>query len=164
MTHHTESESTRLSGPITDAMVRFFSEDGWAFYRNEGEPILQMGFKGKSGNWTCYAHSLDDSRRFIFLSVMESSVPEDRRLAIAEFLTRANYALFLGSFELDFSDGEVRYKTAMAVEDGELTQEMIKTMVYTNVMSMDRYLPGIMSVIYSGACPADALAQIEQKE
>jgi hypothetical protein len=145
-------------------MVRFFTEDEWVFYRDEGEPILQMGFKGKSGNWTCYAQALDDSRRFIFVSVMESSVPEDKRLAIAEFLTRVNYALFLGSFEMDFSDGEVRYKTAMAVEDGELTQAMIKKMVYANVMSMDRYLPGIMSVIYGGASPADALAHIEQKE
>jgi hypothetical protein len=164
LTKHTETASTRRSESITDAMVRFFAEDEWAFYRNEGEPILQMGFKGKSGNWTCYAHALDEARRFIFLSVMETSIPEDKRQAVAEFLTRANYALFLGGFEMDFSDGEVRYKTSIAVEDGKLSQAMIKTMVYTNVLSMDRYLPGILSVIYGGISPAHALAQIEQKE
>lgn len=151
-------------GPITDAMVQFFTQDQWAFHRNEDEPILQMGFRGENGNWTCFAHALDDSRRFIFVSVMESNIPQEKRQAVAEFLTRINYELFLGSFEMDFSDGELRYKTAIAVEDGELTQAMIKKMVYVNVMSMDRYLPGILSIVYGGVSPADALAQIEQKE
>lgn len=164
MTQHSESESMGQSGTITDAMVRFFTEDKWKFQRNEGEPVLRMGFKGKSGTWTCHAHALEDSRRFVFLSVMQSPVPEDKRLAVAEFLTRANYTLLLGNFEMDFSDGEVRYKTAIAVDDGGLTQAMIKVMVYTNVLSMDRYLPGIMSVIEGGASPEAALADIEEKE
>ena len=164
MAQRTTSQPARQSGPITDVIVQFFTEDEWAFYRNEEEPVLQMGFAGEHGNWTCFAHALDDSRRFIFLSVMESNVPQEKRLAVAEFLTRVNYALFLGSFEMDFSDGEVRYKTAIAVEDGQLTQAMIKKMVYANVMSMDRFLPGILSLIAGEVSPAEAWAQIEQKE
>lgn len=147
---------------IFDSMVRFFREDDWKFRQIEEKPILMMGFSGESGSWICYAQAQDDRQRFIFYSVMESKVPADRRPAVAEFLTRANYGLILGNFEMDFSDGEVRYKTSVDVEGGSLAQQMIRTMVYTNILMMDRYLPGVMSVVYGGVSPADAIAQVER--
>jgi hypothetical protein len=38
------------------------------------------------------------------------AVPEDKRPAVCEFITRANYGLPAGNFEMDWSDGELRYK------------------------------------------------------
>jgi len=149
--------------PIFDTMVQFFTEDDWKFHQLEGKPILSMAFKGDSGSWMCYAQAREEQQQFVFYSVMESNVPADRRQAVAEFLTRANYGLTLGNFEMDFTDGEVRYKTSVDVEGGELTKQMVKTLVYVNVLMMDKYLPGIMSVIYAGTSPADAVARIEQK-
>ncbi len=150
------------SPPIFDTMVQFFTEDDWKFYQLEGKPILSMAFKGDNGSWMCYAQAKEEQHQFVFYSIMESNVPADRRQAVAEFLTRANYGLTLGNFEMDFSDGEVRYKTSVDVEGGQLTTQMMKTLVYVNVLMMDKYLPGIMSVIYAGTSPADAVAKIEQ--
>ncbi len=149
--------------PIFDTMVQFFNEDDWKFRQLEGKPILSMGFKGDNGGWMCYAQAKDDRRQFVFYSVMETNVPADKRQAVAEFLTRANYGLTLGNFEMDFTDGEVRYKTSVDVEGGQLTTQMVKTLVYVNVLMMDKYLPGIMSVTYAGVPPADAIARIEQQ-
>jgi hypothetical protein len=120
-----------------------------------------MGFEGKNGSWVCYAQARDEQRQFLCYSVMESKVPEPKRQAVAEFLTRANYGLWIGNFEMDFSDGEVRFKTSVDVGGGELTTAMVKTLVHTNVLMMDRYLPGIMSVIYGGTAPAEAVAEVE---
>jgi len=147
---------------IFDTMLQFFQEDGWKFRQLEDKPILQMGFSGNNGSWMCFAQARDDQQRFAFYSIMESRVPENKRLAVAEYLTRANYGLMIGNFEMDFSDGEVRYKTTIDVEGGQLTPAMVKTMVYVNVLMMDKYLPGIMSVIYGGASPANAIAQVER--
>jgi hypothetical protein len=80
----------------------------------------------------------------------------------AQFLTRANYGMTMGNFELDFADGEIRYKTSIDVEGASLTFPQIKGLIYTNVTMMDEYLPGIMSVIYSDVSPEDAIAQIEK--
>lgn len=146
---------------ILDTVIQFFREDDWHFRQLEGRPILQLGFAGDNGSWTCYAQAQEDKQRFIFYSVLDSKVPPQKRAAVAEYLTRANYGLVLGNFEMDFSDGEVRYKTSVDVEGGQLTTGMVKTMVYTNVLMMDRYLPGIMNVVYGGVSPADAIAQIE---
>lgn len=82
---------------------------------------------------------------------------------VAEYLTRANYGLPLGNFEMDFSDGEVRFKTSLDVEGEEymLTPAMIKSLVYSNVLTMDRYLAGMMAVIYGDASPEQEIAKAE---
>jgi hypothetical protein len=146
---------------IFDTVVQFFEEDDWNFQEFEGKTILKMGFSGSNASWTCYAHAKDEEERFTFYSIMESKVPANKRAAIAEYLTRANYGLVIGNLEMDYSDGEVRYKTSIDVEGGQLTSQMIKTMVYVNVLTMDKYLPGIMSVIFAEVSPVDAIAKIE---
>ena len=44
-------------------------------------------------------------------------VPEEQRVAVNEFITRANYGLTNGNFEMDFNDGELRYKTNVSQHD-----------------------------------------------
>ena len=62
---------------------------------------------------------------------------------------------------MDFSDGEVRYKTSIDVEGGGLASLMVKSLIYANVPTMNKCLPGIMSVIYAGIDPAEAIAKVE---
>jgi hypothetical protein len=82
--------------------------------------------------------------------------------AIAEFLTRANYGMTIGNFELDYTDGEIRYKTSIDVTNDHLSSALIQTLVYTNVAMMDEYLPGIKAVL-AGEQPEAAIAMIEQR-
>lgn len=149
---------------ISDTVMQFLKEDDWSFKEVElgGRRTFVMGFGGSTGEWMCVASPRDKKDRFVFHSQLQTKVPESKRKAVAEYLTRANYGLILGNFEMDFSDGEVRYKTAIDVEDGQLSQRMVKIMVYTNVKMMDRYLPGLMRVIDGEASPADAIGEVEQ--
>ncbi len=146
---------------IFEEMVNFFQADEWPFYHSQGKPILQMVFQGESGKWTCYAKAREEQQQFVFYSICPVNAPENKRLAVAEFITRANYNAILGNFEMDFEDGEIRYKTSIDVEGDRLSFSLIKQLVYTNVTVMDDYLPGIMSVIYGDVSPSEAIAQIE---
>jgi hypothetical protein len=67
----------------------------------------------------------------------------------------------LGNFELDVSDGEIRYKTSIALEGDRISFNSFKNIVYTNVLMMDRYLPEIMSLLHSDAEQAPALTATE---
>ncbi len=149
------------SGEIFEEMVNFFKEDEWPFYQIKGQPVLQMAFQGENGKLTCYAKVREKQEQFVFYSVCPVNAPENKRMAIAEFITRANSGTIVGNFELDFADGEIRYKTSIDVEGDRLSSALINQMVYANVTMMDEYLPGIMSVIYSNVSPEDAIAQIE---
>jgi hypothetical protein len=157
--------STEMRSPLRllQATADFLTSDSWAFEQLPERPILRMPFQGKSGRWTCYAQVrvTREVEQLLFYSVLPLNIPEDKRLAVAEFLTRANYGMALGNFELDFSDGEVRYKTSVDATDVELTTDTLRPMIYTNVLMMDKYMPGIMSVMYADVSPAEAVKQIE---
>jgi len=156
-----ESSYSGISHKVLSVIVNFFTEDDWPFTKIQGEPVLRMAFQGKNGRWTCYAKARTEKAQFVFYSICPLNVPESKRLAIAEFIARANYGIIIGNFELDFVSGEIRYKTSIDVESSTLTFPQIKQLVYTNVMMMDEYLPGIMSVIDEGVEARDAIAQIE---
>ena len=149
-------------GNILDTATAFFKDDGWPFQQLEGQPILQVGFQGDNGQWTCFAQAREEQAQLVFYSVCAAKAPEAKRPALAEFLTRANYGLIMGNFELDWRDGEVRYKTSIDVEGDRLTPALVKQMAYANVVMMDRYLPGIMRVIYGDVSPAEAIAEIDE--
>lgn len=148
-------------GAILDALTAFFKEDEWALSQIVGKPMLWMDFAGHNGRWTCYAREEEEKQIFMFHSYAPVKTPEDKRPLMADFLTRANYGLYIGNFEMDYNDGEIRYKTSIDVENAELNSALIKGVVYPNVSIMDKYLPGIMAVIYGGSSPTEAIALVE---
>jgi hypothetical protein len=81
---------------------------------------------------------------------------------VAEYITRANYGLRIGNFEMDYSDGEVRYKSSLDFEGEPLTPKLIKNAMYPAVHTMDLYLPGLLGVMYGNKTPAEAIREIEE--
>ncbi len=144
-----------------DVLGQFLADDGWYAHRLEGKHAFTMGFTGKNGDLRCYATIRVDVEQFIFYAVSPVKVPEELRPAVAEFTARANFGLRIGNFELDFSDGEVRYKSSLDFEDIALTPELLRNHIYPAVQTMDRYLPGLMRVTYGGATPLEAIQEIE---
>lgn len=149
-------------GRLLDTAWRFFEEDDWSFEPLENVSALSCGFEGESGEFTCYAQEREEKEQFVFYTVVPFQIPEAMRAAVAEYLTRANYGLAIGNFEMDYADGEVSFKTSMDAEGIEFTEAMVKNLVYANVLTADRYLPGLMRVVYGKIEPADAIREIEE--
>lgn len=157
-------DNTQNHPQIFDQIIKFFTSDDWDFRKIQGEPILEMAFQGQNGQFTCYAQAREEQSQFIFYSLCPTKVPKPKRRALAEFTSIANYGTIIGNFELDFTEGEIRYKTQTKVDNLPWIFDQIKDLVYTNVWMMDQYLPGIISVINSDASPAEAIHMIEEIE
>jgi hypothetical protein len=142
---------------IYPALIDFFTQDDWPFSKVQGEMALQIPFQGENGTWLCYARAQEEQQQFIFYSICPIAIPKPKRSKLAEFITRANYGMTIGNFELDYTDGEIRYKTSIDVEGDRLTPVLIKRLVYTNVAMMDEYLPGIRAVVEQNVTPQAAL-------
>ncbi|WRH65506.1 MAG: YbjN domain-containing protein [Planktothrix sp. GU0601_MAG3] len=80
---------------------------------------------------------------------------------MATFITLLNYGTVVGNFEMNFQDGELRYKTSLDAEDAALNPALIKHLIYTSVSTMDDYLPGILSVIYGNISPEEAFQRTQ---
>ena len=157
------TEHTTSSKQSLEEVINFFTKDDWPYTKIKGESVLITAFQGENGKWNCSAKVREEQEQFVFYSICPVNAPENKRQAVAEFITRANSGMIIGNFELDFADGEIRYKTSIDVKDDFLSFELIKQLVYANVTMMDEYLPGIMSVIDSDVEPKDAIAQIESQ-
>lgn len=142
-------------------VLQFFQDNDWSYEIVKENTILRLPVQANNGEWFCYAEIREEQQQFRFYSVCPVKAPPEKRLAISEFITRANYGLSIGNFELDFTDGEVRYKTSIDVEGSQLDPALIKQLVYHNVMTMDEYLPGIMKTIYSDVTSEEAITEIE---
>jgi len=95
-------------------------------------------------------------------SLCNHNAPEDKRAAVAEVITRANYGLNIGNFEMDYRDGEIRFKVSMPVDpDQELTDELLRLLIGVNVTTHTRYLRAIEAVLYRGAEPRKAVEDVE---
>jgi hypothetical protein len=142
------------SSAVLAELKRVFLDNRWPFAEVRGAPVLVSDLSGVWGTWKFYAHVVDAHHVVLFYSICPLRVPEELRLEAANFLTRANHGLASGNFELDFEDGEIRYKTVVPV-DGVLSAAAVKRAVRTNGIAMETYLPGIGAVIAgTGAQPA----------
>lgn len=148
-------------GPLFRTIKQFFEDDDWHPQRVEGQEAVTMGFTGQNGSWRCMAIAFQEQDQVVFFCVLDTKVPLEKRRIAAEYLTRANYGLRIGNFEMDFEDGEVRCKTSVDVEGGTLTPQMVKSLSYCCCMLMDRYLPGLMKVAFGEVMPEAAIREIE---
>ncbi|XGW00707.1 MAG: YbjN domain-containing protein (plasmid) [Leptolyngbya sp. BL-A-14] len=141
----------------------FLVADQWQLQPNEGAKALRVSFTGEFGEWNCYALPREDEREFVFYSLAPFLVPEAQRQRVAEFICRANFGLVIGNFELDFDDGGVRFKTSIDVTESELDTPLIRNLVYSNVSTFDRYLPGLLAVTAGTASPAAIINELESE-
>jgi hypothetical protein len=151
----TKSASKGVAGELLADLRTLFRENGWPFSDVRGAPVLFSELSGILGRWKFYAHVVEEQDLILLYSVCPFRVPEERRTQVSEFLTRANYGLAAGNFELDFADGEVRYKTALQRHVDGLDAATLKRVVRANGIAMETYLPGIGAVI-TGTAPVPA--------
>ena len=149
-------------GRLMDIALRFFEEERWQADFLGDESTLAAAYLGDSGEYRCVLHVRDRAEQILFYAHFPVLIPPERRSAVGEYITRANQGMYLGNFELDMEDGEVRYKTSADVEGVDITPLFVRNLVYPCLSTMDRYAPGIQKVVTDQASPAEAIRDVEE--
>ena len=155
-----DGEPTDPQGGILTTAIAVLNAVVLPFTRLEGTDIITTDWEGANGTWPCFLHARERDEQLLIYSVMAEHVPAERRPAVVEFLTRVNYAMAIGNFEMDYDDGEVRYKTSVDVEGDHLSVAMARQLFDFNVATMDLFLPGIEAVVRGDGSPAEVLAAL----
>ena len=146
---------------IFHALAAFLEEDGWSPEVQDGEPLLRVMAGGKNGEWECFGEVRKGSLA-VFSSSLPDEVPAGRRAAAAELVTRANWGLALGAFELSYATGELNFRTGIDLEGLEPAPLHFRHLVHQNIVTFDRYLPAIRAVAAGTAEPAATIAAVEK--
>ncbi|MCI8650164.1 MAG: YbjN domain-containing protein [Anaerotruncus sp.] len=152
-------------GALYDAIKNYLDEQEWRYNYDEEDRYFSMGMNLKEvDSCRVYIQMRGSDDAFTIYSVLPVKAPEDKRSAVAEFITRANYGLIHGNFEMDYEDGEIRYKVTTACGDIDLGEEPMDRIINTGFCMLDRYGKGLLSVIYGNANPAAIIDEIENAD
>ncbi len=146
---------------LLDIVTAFFDAEQWAYRQLDRGDLLQLTANVEGVEWQCFARVYEVQSRLVFYSVYPTNVPEEKRPTVAEYVTRANFGLLLGNLEMDFSDGETRFKTSIDVQGDRLTPTLVRDLVYPNLQAMRQYMPGLDAILNDNASALDAIGQVE---
>ncbi len=138
---------------IFEIMERFFVEKEFPFNLVGEGTTLSTTVQGDNGTWPCIAQAMEDRGIFLFYSAKPQNIPEERRQAVERLISMLNYELLIGNFEIDASDGDLRFRTSVDLSgllgggaEGAAAPELIERAVVHNIMTMDQFLPLIEGV------------------
>jgi len=140
-----------------DTVVEHFDVAGLHYELAPDEDALKSGLCGDNGVFPLRFFANEEDAVLVLVMSAEARIPAKRRSSVCEFLTRLNWDLPFGSFQMDLSDGEVIYQSAIDVEDGVLSTTMVSNMISDAIRAVDNNFPGLMAVTFAGILPADAI-------
>ncbi len=139
---------------LFERVAGYLDTNDWHYTTDTEKRYFSMGcrIKEASVRITIDVFESDDWRRLLTFSTYPVMIPEHRRGAVIEALTRINYQLIYGNFEMDLADGEVRFRTVVETEK-ELDDPMIERVLNANLNAADRYFAALMTITYGNASP-----------
>lgn len=159
----TQTVLPTLRDQIYPFMIGFFTQEGIPFQEMEDYLIVRIPINGENGFWDCFVEAREQDRQCLIYSVYREQVPQYKRLGMAEFITRANYGLPMGCFEMEFDQGELRFRTSINLESEQFSFGLLRPLFYANNAVMDRYFKGITRVIKGKATAKQAITMIEDE-
>ena len=162
------SISPQPCSSLLQVATQVFEEKDWNFAVQEhlcqqDVSVITCWLEGYNGGYGLIA-ILDDSKQQVIVYIKSVyRVPKNHRAKASEYLTRVNYGLIIGNFEMDYRDGEVMYKGSMDVSGGKLEPLMFHNLIGYTTTTMDRYHAGLVDVIYSDKSPSQIIDEVKSE-
>ena len=101
-----------------EQVVGLFRAKDWEFEVDEESDLVRTGIEGDNGHWQVMAIASDDDDAVLMLSLFPQKCPAHRRAPCAELLTRINFGMMMGCFEMDYDSGRIHFKTTLPFARG----------------------------------------------
>jgi hypothetical protein len=148
--------------PNAELVRDFFTREGWTISAEDDAPVaVRTVVEAAGARWPVLVAVTDDERIVVY-SILPAEVVDESGPALVELVTRINAGLILGNFEI--GDEGVRFKTSIGVSNVPLTDQLLRELVYPNVVTMELYLPILAEVAGGDVRVEDAMARLESLE
>lgn len=147
---------------MVDSVRNFLDMDEWKYEYDPGMQIIRTGINLKCKLQSCRLIIRFSEDGYTVYATIAMNADESCRANVAEFITRANYGLKNGNFEMDFNDGEIRYKIYTRYEGlDDLPKEIIENSISVPALMFQRYGDGLATILFGFSTPAEVIKSIE---
>ena len=126
---------------IRDAVAEVTKAKHWTLEQLPDKLIWTTVVPGNAETYRCYLQIDPELGQLVFYGVLPFAVPPESRLEAAAAVAAINYGLAVGKFELDLTDGELRFSTGIDVHGTRLDPIVLDTMLTSAVEMLDAYTP-----------------------
>lgn len=140
------------------------TEQEWRYIENDG--VFKLDVEGENASWSSFL-KYEDEDSFSYYGVIPSKVSEDKLSGISELISKLNFQLKIGSFEINLSGaegaqrGQIMFKTygiitkSLVDEQPQIAAEIVRKAIAFNMLTMDYYCGRIMKALYSDSINYD---------
>lgn len=151
----------RIYNPkIAEAVKRFLNRDRFHYVFNNESGIFRYDLT-LAGALKCveFFIAVNETSYNVYavspVSATKDNPEQMRRMA--EFVCRANYGLREGNFELDFNDGELRYKCFVNCEGSIPNSAVIRSSLICPAVMFNLYGDAILETLFNDVPVEDAI-------
>lgn len=152
------------SAEIANVVNTFLTEDDWNFDFDEDRGLFKFNLrlKGKIQKINYVVTIRDDDMTVYAICPINADRDDPEMMArMAEFICRSTYNMANGNFELDFRDGELRFKSFIDCDGCLPSTEIVKNSICCAAAMFKRYAAGIIGVIFGGMSTEEAVEMCE---
>lgn len=143
----------------TNVIRSFLEHHNVSFLQPEAD-IFLFTFHGRQAAYRVTLH-VDDAESFMTTVGLPLSVPIEKRPTFSEFITRINYGLKFGRFELDFSEGDLLWALNLPLIDAELSTQYVQKCMSFGLLVADHHFRGFGRLLFDEELsPAEAFAEL----
>ncbi len=134
-----EALNKQKAKEVFEQLCRVLTEEDIKFERFDDDLVVTYGIIGDDLPMQFVVIVDADAQVISFLSPMEFTVAEDKRLELAVAICEVNKHFINGSFEYDVQKGDIRFKIVTTFRDSTLGDEAFKYMYHLSAITVDKF-------------------------
>lgn len=142
---------------VRNALADYLARLGISYKQGSQPSILLAGFELQCGDVMLVFDCRDDVSQLLIRVLYPFHAPAQHLAKVAEFITRVNYELSLGCFEMDYADGTLGFRIGIDVDGASLTSALVRNLIEPSLAAADHFYPALAAVALCGAVPLEAL-------
>lgn len=152
-----EDYSSQVVNPLENIEL-VLGANGWPYERMSEEEI-SASVKGKWCEYFLRFYWQEEGRILQLACILDLTVPEDRKLAIFEALSKVNERIWIGHFEIWEDDSVIMFRHATLAEDSTcgVSSHTCSALVDMALAECERFYPVFQFVAWTTKTPAEAI-------
>ncbi len=147
-----------------ETLRSYLEENNWGAEEITGKHAFKARRSSEMFSSTYYFEIKMDLEQFLFYIVPDFIVPTEELPPAAEYVARVNSGMRIGNFDVDFRNGEIRFKSSINFKGERLTRALIEGAIEPAMDAYETYMPGLVNVIAGIETPVRALNKIDYGE
>jgi len=147
--------------PVYTSLLEHLERTGIVYQADAEREVASATFTCETGSYQVITRVNDDDRLFQVFGICPITVPDGSRLDVAHALTRANWGMKVGKFEMDLDEGRLHFHIANVIDGEQVSDGLFGRLIAITLAMLERYVPAILSVVYGNELPANAIRRVE---